>query len=121
MIIAPRIFSIALFISLFSTYPLWAQKAQPSDIEQYQSTMNAFSHDQINQGLSQITQVKNPLLRKVALGALMTKNDTPYNFVELNSFISANPSWPGLSIIQQRAEERLPAANSSIGAKPTPL
>jgi soluble lytic murein transglycosylase len=113
MIIAPRIFSIALFISLFSTYPLWAQKAQPSDIEQYQSTMNAFSHDQINQGLSQITQVKNPLLRKVALGALMTKNDTPYNFVELNSFISANPSWPGLSIIQQRAEERLPAANLS--------
>lgn len=90
-----------------------AQKAAPSTVELYQSTVLAFNRGQIGDGLNRVAAIQHPLLRKIAQGSLMAQAGNPYDFGMLSAFISANPSWPDLPLILQQAEARLPAGMSN--------
>jgi len=111
----PRLPALCL-LALLSA-PAWAQKVHSSEVDTYQETVSAFNRGQIVGGLGRLQQVHSPLLRKVAQGALMAQQDTPYSFTQLSAFISDNPSWPGISAIEQRAEEKL----ADSGMSPTQL
>lgn len=105
----------AAFLTLLLATPhlAWAQKNQPNDLDDYQATMSALERGSISGGLTGLQRIESPLLRKVALGTLMAQPDTPYDFKQLSSFISSNPSWPELAEIQKRAEEKLPPEYSA--------
>jgi soluble lytic murein transglycosylase len=110
------IFLIGLLCTFFGAQQAWASRVIATDIDNYQLAMQSIGNGQVRSALERLDQVKNPLLRKVALGELMTRQDTPYDFSQLSGFLSANPGWPGSKDIRLRAEERLPA-----GLSPTQL
>ncbi len=103
------VFLLSLVVASFGATPAWASRVITTDIDNYKAAMQAISNGQVHSGLERLEQVKNPLLRKVALGALLASEDTPYDFAQLSGFLSANPGWPDSKEIRQRAEEKLPA------------
>jgi soluble lytic murein transglycosylase len=96
--------------------PAGAERTQPSDVEHYQDAMRAFNRGFVNEGLSRLEHLRSPLLRKVALGNLLAQPDTPYDFAQISAFVQANPTWPELDAIKQRAEEKMPPTLSATAA-----
>lgn len=110
------VFLLGLLVALFSAQQSWGSRVIGTDTDNYQAAMQAISNGQVHSGLERLEQVKNPLLRKVALGALMVREGNPYDFSQISGFLSANPGWPDSKEMRQRAEEKLPA-----GLNPTQL
>lgn len=106
------VFQFCLLVALLSPHPSWSNRVIATDIDNYQAAMQSIGNGLVHSGLERLEQVKNPLLRKVALGALMAQPDTPYDFAQISGFLSANPGWPDNKEIRQRAEEKLPAGLS---------
>lgn len=107
--------ALALTVLLFILNPLFiapapaqaARELSQFDLQAYRKAFDAVDKRDWSRALALADKAKNPLPRKAIRWLYLQADGSGASFEEIRQFIDANPSWPRLEKLRERAEKAL--------------
>jgi soluble lytic murein transglycosylase len=100
----------ALFAAFLIALPSFAAHAEllsAHDREAYAAAFRAAGADKWEDAWREAAQAKEKLPQKVLRWMELSRGGSAASFADITAFIEANPNWPGLVLLRQRAEEAM--------------
>ena len=76
----------------------------PLDLSAVKQAIDLVHKNRQDEATTVESSITDPLARKVVEWVILRSENGPNDFARYESFITANPSWPGIALVRRRAE-----------------